>query len=182
MTCTIQGTYTGATPVNGELHFVPDVAAVVLPDSTLIKTRYITPVVNSVITPIALPDNVSGNPTGWTFTVQEKFTNGQLFHISPAAGTHDLKDLRPVSVNQGVPSYVGPTGPAGPPAAPPQHFVFSTPAATWTLNHGLGTYPPVVLLPSDSPTSPVYTDTTYPDANTVVLTWPTPTAGDAYIL
>lgn len=57
----------------------------------------------------------------------------------------------------------------------------TTPAATWTVAHGLGTCPPVVLFTSDAPTVPQWTDVTYPDENTIVIEWPVPETGVAYI-
>lgn len=55
----------------------------------------------------------------------------------------------------------------------------ATPAATWTISHGLGRVPHAVTLYVGGEV--VDTDT-HVDAASVVLTFPTPTAGEAHIL
>lgn len=75
-------------------------------------------------------------------------------------------------------------GPAGPPGAPGGAVYAHTqtePAATWLIQHGLGRYPPVVLLLDSHPGEPVTTDLTYLDADTISVEWPTPETGTAYI-
>jgi len=75
---------------------------------------------------------------------------------------------------------VGPQGPAGPAGASFVHTQ-TTPAATWTIVHNLNTVLSVVLLIDSIPGEPVFTDITYPDLNTVVVTWPSPETGKAYL-
>lgn len=72
-------------------------------------------------------------------------------------------------------------GPQGPPGAsvPPLHQ--TAPAATWTITHNLGFKPGVQLFTDDDGDQQVYTDVSYPDDNTVVIEWPSPTTGWAYV-
>lgn len=74
----------------------------------------------------------------------------------------------------------GPTGPAGPSGTGFIHHQIS-PGATWTITHNLGRKPVPTLLPDDSPTRPVNTDLVYPDLNTLIVEWPAPTSGYAYL-
>lgn len=60
-------------------------------------------------------------------------------------------------------------------------FVQTTAAATWVWTHNLGHNPQVHLFPSDSPIEAVITDITYPDENTLIIEWPAPISGVAYI-
>lgn len=72
---------------------------------------------------------------------------------------------------------VGPPGPAG------GSFTYTqvAPASVWAITHNLGTYPePVILLDGD-PSTPVWTDTEYVDANTLILTFPAPVTGHAHL-
>lgn len=52
-----------------------------------------------------------------------------------------------------------------------------TPAATWTIVHNLGYKPDLRLFLTADPTVRVYTDVTYPDTNTAVVTWPSAESG-----
>lgn len=62
-------------------------------------------------------------------------------------------------------------------------FVFhqSAPAAQWLVVHSRGTKPTVTLFTDDDGDESVYTDVHYPDDNQVIIDWPAPTAGWAYI-
>lgn len=78
---------------------------------------------------------------------------------------------------EGAPIYVsGGGGGAG-------HIQFSqlAPAATWTWVHNLNSRPAVMLFLDSDLTEPVITDVSYPDLNTVVIEWPSPETGKAYI-
>lgn len=57
----------------------------------------------------------------------------------------------------------------------------TSPAATWTIPHNRDTKPDIVLLTDDDGDERVYTDVSYPDDATVVVEWPAPTTGWAYI-
>lgn len=57
----------------------------------------------------------------------------------------------------------------------------TSPAAEWTLVHNRNTKPDVVLIPDTDGDERVYTDVTYPDESTVLVEWPSPTTGWAYI-
>jgi hypothetical protein len=74
----------------------------------------------------------------------------------------------------------GPPGPPGPPGVVVSYHQ-ATPAATWSITHGLGGRPDTVLILDESPAERVYTDVTYPDDQTVVIEWPTAVSGWAYI-
>lgn len=71
-------------------------------------------------------------------------------------------------------------GDPGPPGSGGGGFTHTqtTPSASWTITHNLNAYPPVVVLVGGEQ---VYTDVAYVDANTVSLSFPTPTAGAAYL-
>lgn len=73
-------------------------------------------------------------------------------------------------------SLKGPTGPTG---ASAYVHVQSSPAATWSITHGLGRVPHGVqiLIAGEE----VFTDTQI-DAVHVVLTFPSPLSGEAHIL
>ena len=77
----------------------------------------------------------------------------------------------------------GPAGPVGPVGPRPGSYVFTqtTPASVWVINHGLGARPAVVLFDALFPSGPVETDKTYPDLNSVIVEWPEPTSGWAYL-
>lgn len=89
--------------------------------------------------------------------------------------------VAPPSASGGV--LVPVPGVQGPPGASGNTFVHvqSTPAATWTITHNLGTKPAVVLELASDPDALVFTDLTYPDLNTVVVEWPTAESGKAYL-
>lgn len=55
----------------------------------------------------------------------------------------------------------------------------AAPAATWTVSHGLNTKPGVTVV--DSAGALVLTEISYPDDNTAVVVFATPTAGTAYL-
>jgi hypothetical protein len=70
-------------------------------------------------------------------------------------------------------SLQGPQGPPGLPGSAPQAYVHEqgTPLATWTISHNLG-YKPAGLIVYDSGGSFQEPEsTTYPDLNTMVLTF-----------
>jgi hypothetical protein len=56
-----------------------------------------------------------------------------------------------------------------------------SPAATWTWIHNLNSRPPITTFLDSDPEEPVITDVFYPDLNTVVIEWPSPESGKAYI-
>lgn len=90
-------------------------------------------------------------------------------------GTPNFTTSPPAAANVVVLPVAGPPGPSG--AA----FTFTqlAPAATWTIIHNLGRYPVFNLFLDEDPTSPVYTDITYPDDNTAVVEWPSAVSGRA---
>ncbi|MEW9530592.1 hypothetical protein [Microbispora sp. NPDC049125] len=78
---------------------------------------------------------------------------------------------------QGPPGAQGPPGPAG-----GEQFVYDrggVPAATWTIVHGLGRYPPVSVLTDDH--VEVDSDVVHADLNTTVITFAVPFSGKAII-
>lgn len=91
----------------------------------------------------------------------------------------------PVVVTAIETALVGPAGPpgaTGPPGAPggSASLTQATPAATWTFAHNLNTYPQILVFLTAAPDVAVYTDVSYPDANTAVLTFPAAESGIAY--
>lgn len=88
-----------------------------------------------------------------------------------------IPSITPDTAPNGEPQVVVPVvGPAGPPGSSYSHQQ-TIPAATWTVQHNLHRKPAVVLFLDENPAEPVYTDVTYPDADTVVIEWPTAVAG-----
>lgn len=80
----------------------------------------------------------------------------------------------------GPPGPPGPPGPSGSPGGASYTHTQGAPAASWTLEHNLGRYQyPVIFLNGSD--EPVLTDTIFPDANTIVLIFPEPVVGVAYI-
>lgn len=57
----------------------------------------------------------------------------------------------------------------------------SSAAAQWMVEHNRGTKPTVTLFTDDDGDQSVYTDVHYPDDNSVIIDWPLPTSGYAYI-
>jgi hypothetical protein len=78
---------------------------------------------------------------------------------------------------QGVP---GEEGPPGASAINPIVFDQAVPAQTWTIEHGLNTYPLLTVV--DSANQTVMGDIKYLDANTVQLTFSAPFSGTAYLI
>lgn len=66
-------------------------------------------------------------------------------------------------------------------AIPPIKYHQVVPAATWTISHDRNTKPDVLLLTDSDGDDRVYTDVSYPDDATIVIEWPSPTSGWAYI-
>jgi len=78
----------------------------------------------------------------------------------------------------GSPGATGPAGPAGP-VGGTYDYVQGTPAAVWTIVHNLGYRPQVSVV--DSANNVVEGDYSYPDANTMVLTFSSAFSGVAYL-
>jgi hypothetical protein len=85
-----------------------------------------------------------------------------------------LPDSQAVAVP--VPGPAGPPGGGGGSSSGYEH-VQSTPAATWTVAHGFGRTPYSLLVVVGGRV--VIPDAEFPDGNTAVLTFATPTAGRA---
>lgn len=96
---------------------------------------------------------------------------------SARAVTLDVLGVDPVQL---VELAIGVPGPAGP-AGSAFHFRQATPAAEWIVEHGQGTKPSISVFVDDLPDVPVWTDLSYPDLTTVVITLPEPHSGDIYI-
>lgn len=62
-------------------------------------------------------------------------------------------------------------------------FVYNrpTPAASWPIAHGLGTKPDVRLFVDPDRTERVITDVIYTDLDNLVVDWPSPESGVAYL-
>lgn len=80
---------------------------------------------------------------------------------------------------RGATGPAGPTGPTGPPISP---FVWnqSSPAATWDIVHGMGTFPAVVVL--DSFGDAVEGDLVYVDNNELTIGFVAAQGGTAYLI
>jgi hypothetical protein len=74
---------------------------------------------------------------------------------------------------------MGPMGPAGPPGGGASVHTQASPAATWSITHGLGRVPHAVTVYIGG--EQVFTDCQV-DATTVVLTFPSPMTGEAHVL
>lgn len=74
---------------------------------------------------------------------------------------------------------VGPPGVAA--AAGTHHHVQASPSSNWIINHNLGRKPAVELFLTGDLDSPVWTDIEYPDELTVVIQFPDPATGHAYM-
>ena len=81
---------------------------------------------------------------------------------------------------QGPQGVAGAAGPAGASALNPIVFRQDEAASTWTIVHGLNTFPVVVVV--DSANETVMGDVSYLDPNTVQLTFGAPFSGIAYLL
>jgi hypothetical protein len=57
----------------------------------------------------------------------------------------------------------------------------SSPAASWLVEHNRGTRPTVKLFTDDDGDESVYTDVHYIDDNSLIVEWPAPTSGLAYV-
>lgn len=55
----------------------------------------------------------------------------------------------------------------------------TTPAAQWSVFHGLGRYVTPTLLVDSLPGVPVWTDVSFPDPDHALITWPSPESGRA---
>lgn len=77
----------------------------------------------------------------------------------------------------GVVTVAGERGPQGPSGATGFIHTQSTPAATWTITHNLGRVP--LSCEVSISNEVVYTDVSYPDTTTAVLTFASPQSGVA---
>lgn len=75
---------------------------------------------------------------------------------------------------------VGPQGVQGPPGpALAYTHVQNAPSSTWTIAHGLGIYPQASVVEFGG--ANVEGDVSYPDANTIRITFSTAVSGYAYL-
>jgi hypothetical protein len=79
----------------------------------------------------------------------------------------------------GATGAAGPPGPAGPSSASYRH-VQGVAASTWTITHNFG-YKPGGLMIIDSAGTIVEGSYTFPDGNTIVATFTSAFAGEAYV-
>lgn len=84
-------------------------------------------------------------------------------------------------VGLGAPGPQGPQGDVGPQGLSGGSYTHQqlAPSATWTISHELGFYPNVTVL--DSAGTFVLGEVSYPDANTVVLSFSSSFGGVAYL-
>lgn len=95
------------------------------------------------------------------------------------AGVDDMTEIIKVQGPQGP---QGPAGPSGEQGLSGGSFTWaqSTPSATWIIAHSLG-YRPAGVRVIDSAGNDVEGAVSYPDANTVVITFGGPFSGTAYL-
>lgn len=88
-----------------------------------------------------------------------------------------------VEVTSAAVGLVGPAGPQGPPGESAGTYTHTqtTPAAQWTITHGLGRPTEPTVLLAENPAEPVWADVVHPDANTTLVILPEPHAGIAYL-
>lgn len=118
-------------------------------------------------------------PRGRVFFPQPVTAATRPVRVPPDVKTSPLPVYEPAPV-----VVVGPPGPPGPPGdaveLEPFYFVQNTPAAVWIINHNLNRAgPPVVVV--DSSQREVEGSLSYPDDDTVVVTFAAPFAGVAYV-
>lgn len=127
------------------------------------------------------------NGAWWTVPVSDTFAGGAAAPLNPNAEV--AVSFASVG-SQGPPGPPGPEGPEGPegpvgPQGPPgtmpatnYRHVQMTAATTWTINHGLSFWPNVTVI--DSSGREIIGEETYPNANTVIVTFSAAVAGEAY--
>lgn len=70
----------------------------------------------------------------------------------------------------------------GPTGGEVYHHVQTTPAASWFIPHGLGTQPEILLFTDSDGDQPVQTDVHYnDDMMSVIVVWPSPETGEAFL-
>ena len=110
--------------------------------------------------------------------------------VIDAGGDTQLIELQAASIDlvevaeqgpAGPQGAAGATGPQGIPGLSGANYVHSqaVPAATWTINHGLGRYPSVTVV--DSAGSVVGGDVEYTSTNQVVIYFSAAFGGAAYL-
>lgn len=57
----------------------------------------------------------------------------------------------------------------------------TSPSAQWVINHNTGRIPSVVAMPDSLPGESVLTDVLYSDENTLIIEWPSPESGKAFL-
>lgn len=102
-----------------------------------------------------------------------------------SSGSVQVQEIDVVGVkgdkgDKGDQGQQGTQGPPGVSALNPLVFHQDYPASTWIIAHGLNTFPVVVVV--DSANETVLGDVSYPDSNTVHLTFGAPFSGLAYLL
>jgi hypothetical protein len=111
-------------------------------------------------------------------------SSGGSLDIVATLAPHLEVTLLPAGGGGGAVGPAGPTGPTGPtgPAGPPGgSYVHAqaVPAATWTVNHGLGMNPNITAV--DSAGTAVIGQEIWIDANTIQLDFSAAFAGEAYV-
>lgn len=132
------------------------------------------------------PSSIPLLSTWSTMTVyaagQTVIYGGALYSSLVAANLNNQPDISPVAWTPTVEGAQGPAGPTGPPGAPGGSFTYiqSTPSTTWTIAHGLNTFPNVTV--TDSAGSWVIGSVQYPTLNQVVLTFSAAFSGTAVLV
>lgn len=101
-------------------------------------------------------------------------TTTVVISTSPDEVTVEVSDQAPIEI-----VLDGVVGPAGPSGAGVTVYPFVSPAATWTISHGLGRLPLVQLV--DDTGAQFDADLEFPDLNTAVATHSSARAGSAVV-
>jgi hypothetical protein len=103
-------------------------------------------------------------------TTEIQYRNGILDDWHTVIAVDDLR---------GPQGIQGPPGDAGTPGTPTQQYEQSSPSDTWTIPHTFA-YPPNVVI-IDTAGTVLEGEVTYPDSQTVMVLFNSPTSGTAYL-
>lgn len=138
-----------------------------------------------VRTPVQNVTVIQENPTTVsmnTDTVEIVELDQILGIVGPKGDTGDRGDpgVTGPKGDQGDRGVQGPVGPPGASAIEPIVYRQDAPAAVWTIVHNLNTYPLVTVV--DSANTTVLGDVSYPDANTMQISFGSAFSGTAYLI
>lgn len=117
-----------------------------------------------------------------TTTVPQKVAASSPTVENVATQSQDHVSVEELGVRglQGAPGERGEQGAPGASAMNPFTFMQTVPTNEWVIPHPLHTLPTVTVV--DSANRMVYGDVSYPDFDTVIITFAVPFSGTAYLL